>query len=141
MLKKLQLPADKPRQLFKKGGQVLIKNKPEVCPVCHGIGYVGQEGIFEVLKIDKAERDMIKAGNYNGLRAEMRKRQQPSIQLAALKKLLDGVTSVDELSRVTGGAEGAAATKPATPGPGGAPAPASPKPPGAAPKAPATPTR
>ncbi|MBL9031478.1 MAG: Flp pilus assembly complex ATPase component TadA [Phycisphaerae bacterium] len=138
MLKKLGLPADKPRQLFKKGGQVLIKNKPEVCPVCHGIGYVGQEGIFEVLKIDKPERDLIKAGNYNGLRAEMRKRQQPSIQLAALKKLLDGITSVDELSRVTGGTEGAGAPKPAAAATPGA---AAPKPPGPAPKTPATPAR
>ncbi|MFN0133645.1 MAG: ATPase, T2SS/T4P/T4SS family [Phycisphaerales bacterium] len=101
MLKKLGISADKPRQMFKKGGQVLIKNKPEVCPVCHGIGYVGQEGIFEVLKVDKTERELIKTGNWNGLRAEMRKRQLRSVQQAALKKLLDGITSVDELSRVT----------------------------------------
>ena len=33
MLKKLGLPSDKVPQLFKKGGQVLIKNKPETCPV------------------------------------------------------------------------------------------------------------
>ena len=35
-------------QLFKKGRPGPIKNKPEVCPVCKGSGYVGQEGIFEV---------------------------------------------------------------------------------------------
>ena len=32
MRKKLGLPADKVKQLFKKGGQVLIRNKPEICP-------------------------------------------------------------------------------------------------------------
>lgn len=69
----------------------------------------------------------------------MRKRQQPSIQLAALKKLLDGITSVDELSRVTGSADGAGAPKPAQPG--AAPGAAAPKPTGPAPKAPATPAR
>src|SRR5690606_38703295 len=38
MLKKLGVPEGKVQQLFKKGGQVLIKNKPEVCPMCKGVG-------------------------------------------------------------------------------------------------------
>ncbi len=118
MLKKLGVPSDKPRQLFKKGGQVLIKNKPEVCPVCSGIGYVGQDGIFEVFRIDKAERELIKAGNLNGLRAEFRKKGLPTIQQSALKKAFDGTTSVEELSRVTmeQKPEAKPAAKPAAPG-------------------------
>jgi type II secretory ATPase GspE/PulE/Tfp pilus assembly ATPase PilB-like protein len=80
---------------------VLIKNKPEVCPVCRGIGYVGQEGIFEVYRIQKPERELIRAGNWTGLKAEFRKRKMPSIQEAALVKALTGVTSVEELIRVT----------------------------------------
>jgi type IV pilus assembly protein PilB len=126
MLKKLQVPADKPRQLFKKGGQVLIKNKPEVCPVCRGIGYVGQEGIFEVYGLGKPERELVKASNWAGLKAEFRKKQLPTVQQAALKKALDGVTSVEELLRVTAEAQApggglppkpAAGPKPTTPGP------------------------
>lgn len=120
MLKKLGIPADKPRQLFKKGGQVLIKNKPEVCPVCSGIGYVGQEGIFEVYRIGKAERELIRTGNFAALRAEFRKRGLPTIQQAALKKALDGITSVEELVRVTGGGSdggGPQGARPAAPRP------------------------
>src|SRR6185503_9210606 len=45
MLKKLGIPEGKVQQLFKKGGQVLIKNKPEICPVCHGVGYQGQTAV------------------------------------------------------------------------------------------------
>ncbi|MEX2217708.1 MAG: ATPase, T2SS/T4P/T4SS family [Phycisphaerales bacterium] len=134
MLKKLNVPSDKPRQLFKKGGQVLIKNKPEVCPVCRGIGYVGQEGIFEVFRLEKPEREMVKSGNWAGLRGEFRKRKLPTIQEAALKKVIDGLTSVEELLRVTaeapkpaGGAGGAAAGA----GGAGAPKPAATKPAGA----------
>ncbi|MFZ4575404.1 MAG: ATPase, T2SS/T4P/T4SS family, partial [Phycisphaerales bacterium] len=56
MLKKLGLPADRVKQLYKKGGQVLIKNKPEVCPLCNGSGYLGQEGIFEVFLFGDEER-------------------------------------------------------------------------------------
>ncbi|MBX3376350.1 MAG: Flp pilus assembly complex ATPase component TadA [Phycisphaeraceae bacterium] len=131
MLKKLGVPSDKPRQLFKKGGQVLIKNKPEVCPVCNGIGYLGQDGIFEVFRIDKAEREFIKTGNMSALRAEFRKRGLPTIQQAALKKAFEGITSVEELSRVTMEQKPAApAAKPAA---ATAPKPAPPKQP--APKA------
>ncbi len=120
MLKKLGINDGKQRQLFKKGGQVLIKNKPEVCPVCRGIGYVGQEGIFEVFAIGKSERDLIKAGNWTGLRAEFRKKQLPTVQQAALKKALDGTTSVEELLRVTAEPAAAPAAKAAAPKPAGA---------------------
>lgn len=103
MLKKLGLPTDKVKQLFKKGGQVLLKNKnqPEVCPVCHGVGYIGQEGVFEVYRIGDAERAMMKAGNISGLKAEFRKKQLPTIQQAALRKAVEGTTSIEEVLRVT----------------------------------------
>ncbi len=113
MLKKLGLPPDKVKQLMKKGGQVLIKNKPEVCPICHGTGYLGQEGCFELFPLGEAEREMIRSGNVNGLRAELRKTQLPTIQQSALLKAVSGLTTIDEVVRVT--------TE--TPPPGAAPAP------------------
>jgi type II secretory ATPase GspE/PulE/Tfp pilus assembly ATPase PilB-like protein len=101
MVKKLGLPPDKIKQLFKKGGQVLIKNKPEVCPVCGGGGYVGQDGVFEVFTLGPAEREFIKKGDWNGLKVEFRKRGLPTIQQTALRKAIDGVTSVEEVMRIT----------------------------------------
>ncbi|MGE3109460.1 MAG: ATPase, T2SS/T4P/T4SS family [Phycisphaerales bacterium] len=107
MLKKLGIPDGKVQQLFKKGGQVLIKNKPEVCPVCKGVGYQGQIGIFEVFSIGPEERQFIASGNLNGLRAQFRKKGLPTIQQVAIKYAIDGVTSVEEVMRVT--ADGTAA--------------------------------
>lgn len=101
LLKKLGLPPDKVTQLFKKGGQVLIKNKPEVCPVCNGIGYHGTEGIFEVYYIDEGVRSRIAAQDWNGVKTELRKRELPTMQQAALRKAVDGVTSIEEVMRVT----------------------------------------
>ena len=101
MLKKLGLPADKVKQLYKKGGQVLIRNKPEVCPVCGGAGYFGQTGAFEVFPIDAEGKAAIAAGDLNALRAAIRKSRQPTIQQAALRKAIDGTTSIDEVLRVT----------------------------------------
>jgi general secretion pathway protein E len=142
MVKKLGLPPDKIKQLFKKGGQVLIKNKPEICPVCGGVGYIGQEGVFEIFPIGQNERNLIKAGDWNGLKVEFRKRGLPTVQQTALRKAIDGTTSVEEVMRITGEGGAAAAPPKAPPAapPGGAPAPAGPAPtPPAAPKAPPAP--
>jgi type II secretory ATPase GspE/PulE/Tfp pilus assembly ATPase PilB-like protein len=117
MLKKLGLTSEKVPQLFKKGGQVLIKNKPETCPMCDGIGYFTQEGIFEVFPIGAAERELIKAGNLAALRAEFKKRGYPTIQQAALLKAVEGITSIEEVMRVTsaGDSRKRPAPKPAAP--------------------------
>lgn len=128
MLKQLGLPADKVKQLHKKGGQVLIKNKPEVCPVCNGVGYIGQDALFEVFEIGDRERDLIKAGNWNDLRAEFRKSNLPTIHQSALRKAVDGFTSVEEIARISsepprqsggGGGQPPAGGSPAKPSPSG----------------------
>lgn len=116
MLKKLNLSASV-KQLFKKGGQVLIKNKPEVCPVCQGSGYLGMTGIFEVVPIGDEERKMIKAGNLNAVRAELLKRKLPTMGQAAMKLVADGVTSVEEVTRVTSPSKPKQAAKPKKPAP------------------------
>lgn len=118
MLTKLGLPADKVKQLFKKGGQVLIRNKPEICPVCQGIGYKGQTGLFEVFRIGAKEREMIVAGNWSGLRAEFRKQQLPDIQQAALRKAVMGVTSIEEISRVCAPKKKSSPSRSSNPGSG-----------------------
>ncbi|MBS0196749.1 MAG: Flp pilus assembly complex ATPase component TadA [Planctomycetes bacterium] len=114
MLKKMGLPGDKVKQLFKKGGQVLIKNKPEVCPVCGGGGYIGQEGVFEVFSIGEGERAMVKSGDWNALRGEFRKKTLPTIQQSALRKAVDGVTSLEEVLRITADPAKAGDSKPAS---------------------------
>jgi len=100
MLKKLGLPVEKVKQLNKKGGQVLIRNKPEVCPVCNGVGYIGQTGCFGVFPIENEERKMIAKEDWNGLRTAMRKRSLPTVQQTALRKAVEGLTSIEEVSRI-----------------------------------------
>jgi hypothetical protein len=122
MLKKLGIPEGKVQQLFKKGGQVLIKNKPEICPVCNGSGYYGQDGVYEVCFFDKEERDLVVQGNLNGLKAAMRKRNVPTMQQVAIRKAVDGITSVEEVMRSLGeGGDGTASSAPPAAGGGGSP--------------------
>lgn len=101
VLKKLGLPADKVKQLFKKGGEVLVKNKPETCPVCQGTGYLQRDAAFEVFEVNDGAREMIRTQNWAGLKAELRKGGLPSIQQAALRKAVEGTTSVEEVLRIT----------------------------------------
>lgn len=101
MLSKLGLPAAKVKQLFKKGGQVLIKNKPDTCPTCLGSGYFGQIGAFEVYRLGEDERALIRGGDLNGLRTALRKKGLPTIQQVALLRAVEGITSVEEVTRIT----------------------------------------
>lgn len=104
MLRKLGLPPDQPRELFKKTGQVLPKgkNQPEPCPVCRGTGYYGTDAAFEIYGVGAEERDAVRKGDFGALKAALRKRQLPTIQQAALRKAVDGITSIEEMLRVTG---------------------------------------
>ncbi len=99
MLKKLGLPASV-KQLYRKGGQVLVKDKPEVCPMCMGAGYVGQEGVFEVFPIDAEMRSMLAKGDFASFKAALRSKRYPTMQEAALRKAVEGVTTIDEVVRV-----------------------------------------
>ncbi len=100
VVKKLGLPADTKR-LYRKGGQVLIKDKPVTCPVCGGSGFFGQVGVFEVYPIGAEERELISQNDLTGLKAAFRQKKQQSIQQAALMQAITGATSVEEVGRIT----------------------------------------
>ncbi len=110
MLKKLGLP-DSTEQLYRKGGQVLVKDKPQTCPVCTGSGFNGQIGVFEIHPVDEADRKLVAENDLTGLRASWRQKKEHSIQQAGIQHVVDGDTSIEEVVRITGGG----ASKPASP--------------------------
>ncbi len=102
MLKKLGLPPET-KQLFRKGGTILEKDKEVTCPTCGGGGYLGQIGAFAVHPIGPDERRHIASADMKALKSTMREKRQLSIQQAALNHVLNGDTTVDEVVRVTQG--------------------------------------
>ncbi len=73
------------------------------CPQCRGTGYLGRTGIFEVMEISEKIRDAIED------RCSPDKIKQLAIsdgmrtlRESAVEKLLMGLTTVDEIVRVTG---------------------------------------
>ena len=101
-LRKLNLAPDKVGTLFKHSGQVLVKNRPEPCPACSGLGYRGQIGVFEVMVLDDEARNILAEGNLEQLRAHLRKNKMLWLQEAALAKVVDGITSIQEITRALG---------------------------------------
>ncbi len=101
-LSKLGIQGIKVNQLYRKSGQVQVKNKVEPCPVCNGIGYLGQTAAFEVMVLDDEMRSLLIAGDLKGAFDHARRNKMIYLSQAALTKVVAGETSVDELLRITG---------------------------------------
>ena len=72
------------------------------CRHCRDTGYYGRQGIFELISLDDAIRDMVleRASNYQ-IRQYALANGARSLRQAAWLKVLAGVTTLDELYRVT----------------------------------------
>ncbi len=75
--------------------------KPVGCKQCNNMGYRGRKGIYELIEINERMRHLIheQAGEHE-LIAEARK-SSPSISDDGRQCVLDGVTSLEEVLRVT----------------------------------------
>ncbi len=73
------------------------------CDECHNIGYKGRVGVFELLPINSDLREMIIQKKSSGEIKEAAKRGMLSIRQDALEKARNGITSLEEVIRVTAG--------------------------------------
>lgn len=72
------------------------------CNNCAGIGYKGRIGIFEVMMMDPEIEELILAREPTSvIREKAREHGMMTLREAAAKKVLDGVTTIEELLRVT----------------------------------------
>ncbi|MCZ6837356.1 MAG: ATPase, T2SS/T4P/T4SS family [Planctomycetota bacterium] len=100
-LKKLNLPAAKVTELFKAGGKIEIKGKIEGCPICAGTGYMGQTGVFEILSITPEIRKILGTGDLKAALAHARRNKMIFLQEAALNKVVNGVSTIEEVIRIS----------------------------------------
>ena len=89
---KLGVPADKEVTIYKEKG----------CPACHGTGYKGRTGVHELLVFDNAIRDLlVEHPSIQAIRAAARKAGTRTLQESGIAKVLAGITSINEIVRVT----------------------------------------
>jgi general secretion pathway protein E len=95
-LEKANLPAAKVDVFYRPP-----EDPQQVCPQCGGTGYLGRTGIFELLVITEAMRDLIRENpSLNAIKAEARKNGMIYLQEDGLRQVIQGKTSIKELLRV-----------------------------------------
>jgi general secretion pathway protein E len=84
-------------------GKRIIVKEGAGCIRCRNTGYFGRTGIFEILPIDNAIRDLIdRSEDFLKIKDMAVKRGMRTLRQSALRKLAEGVTSFEEVVRVTG---------------------------------------
>lgn len=85
-----------------KDSEELKLYKPVGCPKCNGLGYKGRKAIFEIMDITDNIRDMISNKNsIVDIRKEAKNSGMDTLFESAKEDVLKGITSVEELMRVT----------------------------------------
>ena len=87
----LDIPADNPPQIYRARG----------CDKCRNTGYTGRNGIQEVIAVDDAMRTMIHDGASEQAMEKHARQQYPSLRAEGRAKILEGVTTIEEVVRVT----------------------------------------
>jgi general secretion pathway protein E len=84
-------------------GKRIIVKEGAGCIRCRNTGYYGRTGIFEILPIDNAIRDLIeRSEDFLKIKEMAIKRGMRTLRQSALRKLAEGITSFEEVVRVTG---------------------------------------
>ena len=72
------------------------------CETCHGSGYRGRTGIFELFLLDEVSRELISTGGSAGaLRRHAARMGMRSLRADGFRLVADGVTTRGEVERVT----------------------------------------
>jgi type IV pilus assembly protein PilB len=72
------------------------------CEICGGRGYKGRVGLYEVLEMSEALKDMILTGaSAIELREQAQKEGMITLRRSGCRKVIDGVTTIEEIVRET----------------------------------------
>lgn len=78
-----------------------LERKRKPCATCNDIGYKGRTALFELIEVNDGIRSLlVTQPNVNVIRQALLKNRQPGLLQYGIELVRQGVTSVDELSRV-----------------------------------------
>jgi len=84
-------------------GKRIIVKEGAGCHRCRNTGYFGRTGIFEMLPIDAPVRELIdRSEDFIKIKDMAVKRGMRTLRQSALRKLAEGITTFEEVVRVTG---------------------------------------
>ncbi|MEM1062860.1 MAG: GspE/PulE family protein, partial [Planctomycetota bacterium] len=96
-IERVGLSSQQVRRLFR-----AQQDANSICETCSGTGYLGRVGVFEVLTVTERIGEMVRErASLPAIRAEARKAGLKSMKEDGLRLAVKGLTSMDELLRVT----------------------------------------
>jgi type II secretory ATPase GspE/PulE/Tfp pilus assembly ATPase PilB-like protein len=101
LLRKFNIPAEKVKVLYRTGKVKYTKRgKPITCENCQGTGFVGRMSVFETIMINDQLREAVRQSkSLSEIATQFRRAKMLYLQEQALKKVIDGTTSVNEMVR------------------------------------------
>jgi len=102
LLRKFNIPAEKAKAFYRAGKVQYDKHgKPVTCENCQGTGFFGRIAVFEIVFFDEKIRHAIKdLKNPQDIGRQLRNAKMLYLQEQMLRKVIMGITSVNEMVRV-----------------------------------------
>lgn len=94
-------PSDREKEILGLGESSVTLYKPAGCEKCNRSGYIGRSGIYELVWLDDNMRTMIHDGAGEQSLEKHARLTTPSIRDDGRRKVLQGVTTIEEVLRVT----------------------------------------
>ena len=104
LLAKINLPADQIDQFYRPPTSPLTdeKGRPYVCATCQGSGYFGRTAAFELLEMTDDVRELVAGGaSVRQIKGACRKNKMLYLQEQALRHVMAGLTSIEEVIRIS----------------------------------------
>ena len=102
LLRKFNIPAAKAKVFYRAGKvQYDKRGKSVTCENCHGTGFVGRMGVFEIIIIDDDLRKAIRESkSLSEISTQFRRAKMLYLHEQALRKVVGGTTAINEMVRV-----------------------------------------
>ncbi len=98
--RKFNISSEKTKVLYRAGKvQYDKRGKPSTCEHCQGTGYLGRTGVFEMITINKELAKVIQSQPVPEIAKQFRRAKMLYLQEQALRKVINGTTTVNEMIR------------------------------------------
>jgi type II secretory ATPase GspE/PulE/Tfp pilus assembly ATPase PilB-like protein len=102
LFKKFNISAEKTKVLYRAGKVIYDKRgKASTCENCQGTGYYGRTGIFEIITLNtELRKTLLRTKSLPEISAQFRRAKMLYLQEQALRKVISGTITINEMIRV-----------------------------------------